>query len=71
VPVVCRAGQLGKGAGAAVRAYFAEAAGATAKFVTGDDGPRAGVLTFDDWDTDADEGATNGGSPPCSARSMV
>jgi uncharacterized protein (DUF1501 family) len=54
-----------------VRAYFAEAAGATAKFVTGDDGPRAGVLTFDDWDTDADEGATNGGSPPCSARSMV
>jgi hypothetical protein len=26
-----------------MRAYFAEAAGATAKFVTGDDGPRAGV----------------------------
>ena len=53
-------GRPGKGPGAAVRAYFAEAAGAAAKFMCRADGPRVGALSFDGWDTHADEGATNG-----------
>jgi uncharacterized protein (DUF1501 family) len=53
-------GRPGKGPGAAVRAYFAEAAGAAAKFMSRADGPRVGALSFDGWDTHADEGATNG-----------
>ena len=47
-----------KGPGAAIQAYFAEAAGAAAKFMSRDDGPRVGALAFDGWDTHADEGAT-------------
>jgi uncharacterized protein (DUF1501 family) len=48
-------------AGAAqVRAYFAESAGAAAKFLAGADGPRIGALAFDGWDTHADEGAIGG-----------
>ena len=39
--------------GAAVRAYFAEAAGAAAKFMARPDGPRVGALAFDGWDTHA------------------
>ena len=46
--------------GAAVRAYFAEAAGAAAKFMARPDGPRVGALAFDGWDTHAAEGAANG-----------
>jgi uncharacterized protein (DUF1501 family) len=46
--------------GAAVRAYFAEAAGAAAKFMARSDGPRVGALAFDGWDTHANEGAANG-----------
>ena len=53
-------GKPGKGPGAAVRAYFAESAGAAAKFMSRADGPRVGALAFDGWDTHADEGATNG-----------
>jgi len=53
-------GKPGKGPGAAVRAYFAESAGAAAKFMSRPDGPRVGALAFDGWDTHADEGATNG-----------
>jgi uncharacterized protein (DUF1501 family) len=53
-------GKPGKGVGAAVRAYFAESAGAAAKFMSRADGPRVGALAFDGWDTHADEGATNG-----------
>jgi uncharacterized protein (DUF1501 family) len=49
-----------KGASAAVRAYFADAAGAAGKFMARDNGPRIGALAFDGWDTHADEGATNG-----------
>ena len=48
------------GPGAAVRAYFTEAAGAAAKFMARDDGPRVGALAFDGWDTHQDEGAANG-----------
>ena len=48
------------GPGAAVRAYFAEAAGAAAKFLARPDGPRVGALAFDGWDTHANEGAVNG-----------
>ena len=46
--------------GAAVRAYFADAAGAAAKFMARPDGPRVGALAFDGWDTHAAEGAANG-----------
>lgn len=45
---------------AAVRAYFAEAAGAAAKFMARGNGPRIGALAFDGWDTHANEGATSG-----------
>src|SRR5207237_6433361 len=41
--------------GAAVRAYFAEAASAAAKFLARPDGPPAAALAFDGWDTSADE----------------
>jgi uncharacterized protein (DUF1501 family) len=43
-----------------VRAYFAESAGAAAKFMARGDGPRIGALAFDGWDTHADEGAASG-----------
>ena len=46
--------------GAAVRAYFAEAAGAAARFMARSEGPRVGALAFDGWDTHADEGAAHG-----------
>jgi len=43
-----------------VRAYFAEAAGAAAKFLAGPEGPRIGALAFDGWDTHVNEGAVKG-----------
>jgi uncharacterized protein (DUF1501 family) len=43
-----------------VRAYFAEAAGAAAKFMARPDGPRVGALAFDGWDTHQDEGVVTG-----------
>jgi uncharacterized protein (DUF1501 family) len=45
---------------AQVRAYFAEAAGAAAKFLAEPDGPRVGALSFDGWDTHVNEGADKG-----------
>jgi len=48
------------GQAAQVRAYFAESAGAAAKFLARPEGPRIGALAFDGWDTHADEGALNG-----------
>jgi uncharacterized protein (DUF1501 family) len=48
------------GPAAQVRAYFAESAGAAAKFMARPDGPRIGALAFDGWDTHAEEGAVNG-----------
>lgn len=45
---------------AGVRMYFAEAAGAAAKFMARPDGPRVGALAFDGWDTHAQEGAAHG-----------
>src|SRR5271165_2120658 len=45
---------------AQVRAYFAEATGAAAKFLAGADGPRVGALAFDGWDTHVEEGAVKG-----------
>jgi len=45
---------------AQVRAYFAEAAGAAAKFLASADGPRVGALAFDGWDTHVNEGAVSG-----------
>jgi uncharacterized protein (DUF1501 family) len=53
-------GQPPGGGAAQVRAYFAESAGAAAKFLARPDGPRIGALAFDGWDTHADEGALNG-----------
>src|SRR5262252_10860950 len=43
-----------------VRAYFAEAAGAAAKFLANPDGPRVGALALDGWDTHINEGVVNG-----------
>jgi uncharacterized protein (DUF1501 family) len=45
---------------AQVRAYFAEVAGAAAKFLARPDGPRIGALALDGWDTHVNEGAVNG-----------
>jgi uncharacterized protein (DUF1501 family) len=45
---------------AQVRAYFAEAASAAARFLARTDGPRVGALAFDGWDTHADEGPVSG-----------
>jgi uncharacterized protein (DUF1501 family) len=45
---------------AQVRTYFAEAAGAAAKFLAGAQGPRVGALAFDGWDTHVEEGAVKG-----------
>jgi uncharacterized protein (DUF1501 family) len=43
-----------------VRAYFAEVAGAAAKFLASADGPRVGALAVDGWDTHVNEGAVGG-----------
>jgi uncharacterized protein (DUF1501 family) len=43
-----------------VRAYFAEAAGAAAKFLANPDGPRVGALALDGWDTHINEGVVKG-----------
>jgi uncharacterized protein (DUF1501 family) len=40
--------------------YFAEAAGAAAKFLARPDGPRVGALALDGWDTHVNEGAVKG-----------
>jgi uncharacterized protein (DUF1501 family) len=43
-----------------VRAYFAEAAGAAAKYLANPDGPRVGALALDGWDTHVNEGVVSG-----------
>ena len=43
-----------------VRAYFAEAAGAAARFLAGPEGPRIGALALDGWDTHVNEGEIKG-----------
>jgi uncharacterized protein (DUF1501 family) len=48
------------GGAAQVRAYFAESAGAAAKFLASPEGPRIGALAFDGWDTHVNEGAVKG-----------
>jgi uncharacterized protein (DUF1501 family) len=60
VAMVPEKGKPQQGPGAQVRAYFAEAAGAAAKFMARPDGPRVGALAFDGWDTHQDEGAVMG-----------
>jgi uncharacterized protein (DUF1501 family) len=45
---------------AQIRTYFAEAAGAAAKFLARPDGPRVGALAFNGWDTHINEGAVKG-----------
>lgn len=51
-----------QGTAGAVRtkAYFAEAAGAAARFLAKPDGPRVGSLGFVGWDTHVNEGAASG-----------
>jgi uncharacterized protein (DUF1501 family) len=53
-------GQPAPGGAARVRAYFAEATSAAAKFMARPDGPRIGALSFDGWDTHAAEGTAAG-----------
>ena len=43
-----------------VRKYFAEAAGAAAKFLARAEGPRVGALALDGWDTHVNEGVAKG-----------
>jgi uncharacterized protein (DUF1501 family) len=43
-----------------VRAYFAEVAGMSAKFLARPDGPRVGALALDGWDTHSNEGIASG-----------
>jgi uncharacterized protein (DUF1501 family) len=43
-----------------VRRYFAEAAGAAAKFLARAEGPRVGALALDGWDTHVNEGVVKG-----------
>jgi uncharacterized protein (DUF1501 family) len=45
---------------AQVRGYFADTAGAAAKFLAQPDGPRVGALAFDGWDTHNGEGIAQG-----------
>jgi uncharacterized protein (DUF1501 family) len=45
---------------AGVRAYFAEAAGAAARYLARADGPRVGALAFNGWDTHINEGVASG-----------
>src|SRR5262249_7119888 len=44
-----------------VRAYFAEAAGAAAKFLATPDGPRVRALALDGWGTNSEGGGARGG----------
>ena len=45
---------------AGTRAYFADIAGAAAKFLAQKDGPRVGALSYNGWDTHINEGAVGG-----------
>ncbi|MGC1887053.1 MAG: DUF1501 domain-containing protein [Stellaceae bacterium] len=45
---------------AQLRSYFADAAGAAAKFLAEPEGPRVGALAFDGWDTHVNEGIDKG-----------
>jgi uncharacterized protein (DUF1501 family) len=64
VPPDRRAGEMGPAVQVGninqVRSYFAEAAGAAAKFLANQDGPRVGALALDGWDTHVNEGLVNG-----------
>jgi uncharacterized protein (DUF1501 family) len=54
------AGQLPPPGIARVRAYFSEAAGTAARYLSRPDGPRVGAMGFVGWDTHANEGAASG-----------
>jgi uncharacterized protein (DUF1501 family) len=43
-----------------IRAYFADAAGAAAKYLAHPEGPRVGALAFNGWDTHINEGIAAG-----------
>jgi uncharacterized protein (DUF1501 family) len=45
---------------AQLRAYFADAVGAAAKYLARPDGPRVGALALDGWDTHYNEGIATG-----------
>ena len=50
----------GRGGVEAVRAFFAQSAGAAAKFLARPNGPRIGAISFEGWDTHANEGSHDG-----------
>src|SRR5262245_8667052 len=54
------AGELPPPGIARTRAYFAEAAGAAARYLARPDGPRVGAMGFVGWDTHVNEGAADG-----------
>jgi uncharacterized protein (DUF1501 family) len=54
------ADQISGGNVTQLRAYFAEAVGAAAKFLAHSDGPRVGALALDGWDTHFNEGIASG-----------
>jgi uncharacterized protein (DUF1501 family) len=54
------ADQIGGANVVQLRAYFAEAVGAAAKFLAQSDGPRVGALALDGWDTHYNEGIASG-----------
>jgi uncharacterized protein (DUF1501 family) len=59
-PDLARQGQARPAGAAQVRAFFAESAGSAARFMSRPDGPRVGAISFDGWDTHANEGVANG-----------
>lgn len=61
---IAKAAPSGAGAGAEPKnrpfREFVETAKAAAQFLAASDGPRVGALSFNGWDTHANEGVTNG-----------
>jgi uncharacterized protein (DUF1501 family) len=53
-------GKSPAGRGKSVAAYFAQSAGTAAKFLARPGGPRIGAISFEGWDTHANEGSVKG-----------
>jgi uncharacterized protein (DUF1501 family) len=53
-------GKLAASRGKAVATYFAQSAGTAAKFLARPGGPRIGAISFEGWDTHANEGSVKG-----------
>jgi uncharacterized protein (DUF1501 family) len=60
-PMQAGSGRVSGGGNAErVRAYFAQTAGSAAKFLARPSGPRIGAISYEGWDTHANEGARDG-----------